>query len=64
MHPELVGALARQRTKELLRPAGFRQSDERRTWLPEPGGSEIVRRVRRHLGGALLDVGLHLMAAT
>jgi hypothetical protein len=62
MHPDLVGALARQRTEELPRPAEFRHTDARPTWFPEPAGAEIVRRMRRHLGGALLDVGLHLMA--
>lgn len=64
MHPELVGALARQRTKELLRQAEFRDTDGHATWLPAPGGNTMVRRVRWRLGGVLLDVGLHLMAAT
>lgn len=64
MHPELVGALARQRTKELLRQAEFRDTDEHATWLPAARGITMVHRVRWHLGGVLLDVGLHLMAAT
>ena len=64
MHPELVGALARQRTQELLRRAELRDTDERRTWLPPPRGIAMVRRARWRLGGALLDAGLRLMAAT
>lgn len=71
MHPEILGALARQHTHE-------------RTRHPSPAApfatvrgvqvhavlgigevrTTVLRRARRHIGAMLLDVGLHLIVAT
>lgn len=66
MHPELLGALARQRTQE--RTAHMSHMPFRRPpaalvhWRPDR--QRMLRRARRQLGSMLLDVGLHLMVAT
>lgn len=63
MHPELLGALARQRTQERTTNARRRTPPGTvRDWWPEP--PRMLRHVRRQLGSVLLDVGLHLMVAT
>jgi hypothetical protein len=62
MHPDLTSALARLRTRELLRPAEFR--DTARAWHPYLESRDVLRRARRFLGAALLDLGVHLLATT
>jgi hypothetical protein len=62
MHPDLLGALARQRMRELLEPAEFRDTRNPRRLRLEP--RDAVRRARRLLGSVLLDLGVHLLAAT
>ncbi len=62
MHPHLLGALARQRDRELLRPAEFRHPP--RTLRPRPARRGALLRARRAVGEVLLDMGVHLMAAT
>lgn len=62
MHPQLLGALARQRDRDLLRPAEFRHPED--PWRPDLDVRDALRRVRRNVGGVLLDMGVHLMAAT
>lgn len=61
MHPDLLGALARQRDRELLHPVELRQPDP---WRPDLDAREALRSARSRLGAALVDVGVHLMAAT
>lgn len=63
MHPELIGALARQRTQE--RTGHMRCGASRSTVRDDrPGRQGRLRRARWQLGSMLLDVGLHLMVAT
>ncbi len=62
MHPDLLGALARQRDRDLLCPA--EPADLRVPWRPDLGARDAFRRARARVGAALVDVGVHLMAAT
>jgi hypothetical protein len=69
MHPDFLGALAAQRMKELTAPAEFRHSEFRRAKRrlgasDRTVGAGAMRRARWHLGAALLDLGLHLLAST
>jgi hypothetical protein len=63
MHPELLGALARQRTHERTAPVLLRKPPPATGdwWSAGPG---LLHRARQQLGSMLLDVGLHLMVAT
>jgi hypothetical protein len=62
MHPDLLGALARQRDQELLRPTEFQHRTA--PWRPGLGARGAIRRVRSRLGEVLVDVGVHLMTIT
>jgi hypothetical protein len=62
MHPDLLGALARQRDRELLHPSELRHRTD--PWRPDLDARAAFRRARSRLGAALVDVGVHLMAAT
>lgn len=63
MHPEILGALARQHNRERTSQVRLRTPPTvARDWWPERPG--MLRRARRQLGSMLLDVGLHLMVAT
>jgi hypothetical protein len=62
MHPDLLGALARQRDREHLRPAEFRDPVDK--WRPALDAQHALRRVRSRVGAVLVDVGVHLMAVT
>lgn len=62
MHPELIGALARQKTQERTVQARLRAPS--RTPRGGPARPGRLRRARWQLGSVLLDVGLHLMVAT
>lgn len=62
MHPDLLGALARQRNQGLPRPGEL----EHRTdpWRPDLDARDALRRLRSRLGSTLVDVGVHLMTFT
>ncbi len=62
MHPDLLGALARQRDQELPLPSEL----EHRTdpWRPDLDARDALRRIRSRIGSALVDVGVHLMSLT
>jgi hypothetical protein len=62
MHPELLGALARQRHREHLPPAGLRHPAD--PWRPSVDARDALRRARSRLGAVLVDLGVHLMVAT
>lgn len=62
MHPDLLGALARQQDRELLRPAEFRHPAD--PWRPDLDARDAFRRARSRVGAALVDIGVHLMVAT
>ena len=62
MHPDLLGALARHRDRELLQPAEFRHPTD--PWRPDLDAREVLRRARARVGAALVDLGVHLMAVT
>lgn len=62
MHPDLLGALARQREREHLRPAEFRDPVD--PWRPARDARHALRRVRSRVGALLVDMGVHLMAVT
>lgn len=62
MHPDLLGALARQHDRELLRPAEFRHPSD--PWRPDLDARDALRRARARIGAALVDAGVHLMALT
>jgi hypothetical protein len=62
MHPSLIGALARQRQAELLRPQQFRDSRADRTASAADGARGPIRSVRYSLGTALVVAGTRLMA--
>ena len=62
MHPDFLGALARQRDQELLRPAEFRSPARR--WRTDLDARAVLKRVRSRVGEALVDVGVHLMVRT
>lgn len=62
MHPDLLGALARQRDRELLRPAEFRHPTH--PWRPHLDARAMLRRVRARVGETLVDLGVHLMVVT
>lgn len=62
MHPDLLGALARQRDRDRLRPAEFRPPAE--PWRPDLDARDALRRARSRLGAVLVDVGVHLMVVT
>lgn len=64
MHPDLAGALARQHTKDLLQHEQFRHSRRRAERRPGGGAPGVLKRARRRLGSALLDVGVHLMTTS
>lgn len=62
MHPDYLGALARQRDREILRPAEFRRPVQ-----PWRGALDVragLRRASSRLGARLVDMGVHLMATT
>ena len=61
MHPELLGALARDRTRALDRDID-RHFDRRRRRGDRARPRITVARARWHVGAALIDVGLHLMS--
>ncbi len=62
MHPDLLGALARQHDRELLRPAEFRHTTDRSR--PDLYVRDVLRRARSRVGATLVDVGVHLMTLT
>lgn len=62
MHPELIGALARQKIYE--RTVQARLYAPSRATGSRPTRPGTLRRARWQLGSVLLDVGLHLMVAT
>lgn len=62
MHPDLLGALARQHQAVLSDRFEFRDSGPGRP--RRPTGRRPLARARWHLGATLLDVGLHLMSAS
>jgi hypothetical protein len=63
MHPEHLGALARQRRQERT-PYVQLRTPPPAVRAPRPDGPGMLRRARRQLGSVLLDVGVHLMLAT
>lgn len=63
MHPDLIGALARQHMREFSRQGELWRSSPANVGEQEPRRG-LLRRVRWHVGAALLDMGLHLMVAT
>jgi hypothetical protein len=60
MHPDLLGALARQRDRELLQRAPQPSAPWRRTF----NAREALRAARARAGAALVDLGVRLMAMT
>jgi hypothetical protein len=61
MHPDLLGALARQHDRERLRPEELRPPAD--PWRPDLDARFALRRARARLGAALVDLGVHFMAA-
>lgn len=66
MHPELLGALARQRSRELVPQNEFRHTEhhDNRVSIDRLRPQRVLQRARWRVGSVLLDVGIHLMAAT
>lgn len=63
MHPEHLGALARQHTQERTPYVQLRRPPPP-VRAPRGDRAGMVRRLRQQLGSVLLDVGVHLMVAT
>ena len=61
MHPELIGALARDRHAELLRAQQFRNRSRGGSPSLEPRRFTPVLHLRRALGAALVSVGTRLL---
>ncbi|MDA8312736.1 MAG: hypothetical protein M0Z46_19430 [Actinomycetota bacterium] len=62
MHPDLLGALARDRDRELLHHGGPSQSTD--ACQPLLLAREALQEARARLGATLVDIGVHLMAVT
>jgi hypothetical protein len=62
MHPDLFGALARQRDRELRHPRELPLTAD--PWRPDLDARDALLRARSRLGAALVDLGVHLMVAT
>jgi hypothetical protein len=59
MHPDLLGALAKERRAEFLRHQYFRQPQDAEGPRHEPRNP--VRRVRRSIGFAFVGIGTRLL---